>query len=98
MVGNFVFNFGFGMYGAVDNALVNRILPSLEDAGKDIAIMNATTQLASSLVNFVAPMFIALGVRLFGGDGYTFFFLILAGFSVLSALVVIPIPEVGGEK
>lgn len=98
VVGNFVFNFGFGMYGAVDNALVNRILPSVEDAGKDIAIMNATTQLASSLVNFVAPMFIALGVKLFGGDGYTFFFLLLAGFSLLSALVVIPIPEVGGEK
>lgn len=98
VVGSFAFNFGFGMYGAVDNALVNRILPSVEDAGKDIAIMNATTQLASSLVNFAAPMFIALGVRLFGGDGYTFFFLILAGFSVLSALVVIPIPEVGAEK
>lgn len=95
VVGNFAFNFGFGMYGAVDNALVNRILPSKETAGKDIAIMNTTTQLASSLVNFVAPFFVALGIKLFGGDGYTFFFLILAGFSILSALVVIPIPEVG---
>ena len=95
IVGNFAFNFGFGMYGAVDNALVNRILPSIDDAGKDIAIMNATTQLASSLVNFAAPVCLAWGVSLFGGDGYTFFFLILAGFSILSALVVIPIPEVG---
>jgi len=98
IIGNFAFNFGFGMYGAVDNALVNRILPSVDDAGKDIAIMNATTQLASSLVNFAAPMCIALGVRLFGGDGYTFFFLILAGFSVLSALVVIPIPEISKKE
>ncbi|MBU3099490.1 MULTISPECIES: MFS transporter [Clostridium] len=95
VIGNFAFNFGFGMYGAVDNALVNRILPSKEDIGKDIAIMNATVQLASALVNFVAPMCIALGIILLGGDGYTFFFLILAGFSVLSALAVIPIPEVG---
>jgi len=95
IVGNFAFNFGFGMYGAVDNALVNRILPSKEDAGKDIAIMNTTTGLASSLVNFVAPFFVAMGAKLMGDDGYTFFFLILAGFSILSALVVIPIPEVG---
>lgn len=95
IIGNFAFNFGYGMYGAVDNALVNRILPSKEDAGKDIAIMNTTTQLATALVNFAAPLCIALGVKLMGDDGYTFFFLILAGFSILSALVVIPIPEVG---
>ena len=98
IIGNFVFNFGFGMYGAVDNALVNRILPSKENAGKDIAIMNTTTNLSTAIVNFVAPFFIALGAKLLGDDGYTFFFLILAGFSMLSALVVIPIPEVGQEK
>ncbi|MBU3099494.1 MULTISPECIES: MFS transporter [Clostridium] len=98
IVANFIFNFGFGMYGAVDNAIVNRILPSKENAGKDISIMNVTTQLASSLVNFVAPMTIALGTKLLGGDGYTFFFLVLAAFSILSALMVIPIPEISKEK
>lgn len=98
IVGNFVFNLGFGMYTAVDSALVNRILPSKENAGKDIAIMNTTTNLSSAIVNFVAPFFIALGARLFGNDGYTFYFLILGVFSILSALVVIPIPEVGQEK
>ncbi|WP_186446359.1 hypothetical protein [Neobacillus bataviensis] len=36
---------------------------------------------------------IALGVSLFGGDGYTFFFLVLAAFSILSAVFVLPIPE-----
>lgn len=95
--GNFIFNFGFGLYGAVDNALVNRILPSKEDAGKDISIMNVTTNLSSSLVNFVAPSLIALGTSLFGGDGYTFFFLVLTIFSIISALVVIPIPEMGSD-
>ena len=92
---NFVFNFGFGMYNAVDNALVNRILPSKENYAKDISIMNVTTQLASSLVNFIAPMLIAFGASMMGDDGYTFFFLVLAGFSVLSAVVVFPIPEIG---
>jgi len=55
--------------------------------------MNTTTNLASTLVNFAAPALIALGVSLFGGDGYTFFFLVLAAFSTLSAVFVLPIPE-----
>lgn len=98
IVGNFIFNFGFGMYNAVDNALVNRILPSKENAAKDISIMNTTTNLASTLVNFAAPALITLGVSLFGGDGYSLFFLVLAAFSVLSAVFVLPIPEMGSEK
>lgn len=95
IVANFIFNFGFGMYNAVDTALVNRILPSAENYAKDISIMNVTTQLSSSLVTFAAPVIIAFGASLLGDDGYTFFFLLLAAFSILSALVVIPIPEIG---
>lgn len=95
IIANFIFNFGFGMYNAVDTALVNRILPSAENYAKDISIMNVTTQLSSSLVTFVAPAVIAFGASLFGDDGYTFFFLLLAMFSVVSAVVVFPIPEVG---
>jgi MFS family permease len=98
IVGNFFFNFGFGMYTAVDNALVNRILPSKEDAGKDIAIMNTTTQLSSAVVQFLAPMLIALGSKLLGDDGYTFFFIVLSVFSILSALAVLPIPELEQSK
>ncbi|OOM74073.1 enterobactin exporter EntS [Clostridium puniceum] len=98
IIGNFFFNFGFGMYTAVDNALVNRILPSKENTGKDIAIMNVTVQLSSAVVQFLAPILIALGTKLLGDDGYTFFFIVLAGFSILSALAVIPIPEVRQSK
>jgi len=98
IAGNFIFNFGFGLYGAVDTALVNRILPSKENITKDISIMNITTNISSSLTNFIAPMMIAFGVKLMGDDGYTFFFLCLAGFSILSALAVIPIPEMSVEK
>ncbi|PJC87207.1 hypothetical protein CSW98_04710 [Vibrio sp. HA2012] len=95
IIANFIFNFGFGMYNAVDNALVNRILPSKKNYAKDISIMNVTTNLTSSLVNFMAPAIISLGVFLLNDDGYTFFFLVLACFAILSALVVFPIPEIG---
>ena len=60
--------------------------------------MNTTTSLSSTLVNFAAPALIALGVKLFGGDGYTLFFLVLAVFSILSAVVVLPIPEMRSAK
>jgi len=96
--GNFIFNFGFGLYGAVDNALVNRILPSKETISKDLSIMNVTTNISSSLTNFIAPMIIAFGSKLLKDDGYTFFFLCMASFSILSALAVIPIPEIEEEK
>lgn len=95
IIANFIFNFGFGMYNAVDVALVNRILPSKENYAKDISIMNVTTQVSSSLVNFIAPSIIALGVYLVHDDGYTFFFLVLAAFSIASAICVTPIPELG---
>jgi len=95
VIANFIFNFGYGMYNAVDNALINRILPSKENYAKDISIMNVTTQLSSSLVNFIAPTVIAFGAAFYGDDGYTFFFLVLAAFSIVSALAVFPIPEIG---
>lgn len=95
IVGTFFFNFAYGMFGAVDNALVNRILPSKENAGKDIAIINTTTQLASSIVSFTTPILISLGISLMGGDGYTLYFIVLASTTVLAALTVIPIPEIG---
>ncbi|MEH7097693.1 MFS transporter [Neobacillus vireti] len=98
IIGNFVLNFGFGMFSAVDSALVNRILPSKETAGKDLSIINNSAPLANSLVNFLAPALIGLGVSWFGGDGYIFFFLVLAASAVFSALSVILIPELGTQQ
>lgn len=95
IIGSFLFNFGYGMFTAVDNALINRVLPSKEDAGKDIAIINTTTQLGSSIVSFVTPILISLGISLMGGDGYTLYFIVLAFTTVLAALTVSQIPEMG---
>ncbi|WP_238917185.1 MFS transporter [Clostridium sp. YIM B02555] len=91
----FMFNFVYGIFGAVDNALVNRVLPSKEDAGKDIAIINTTTQLGSAIVSFATPVVLSIGISLMGGDGYAVYFFILAATTVLAALTVLPIPEMG---
>ncbi len=98
IIGNFAFNFGFGMYTAVDNALVNRILPSKEDAGKHLSLMNATTNLSSAVVTGLTPILIGLGAKMMGGDGFTFLFLVLTASAVISAIAVMPIPEVSQDK
>ena len=98
VLSNFIFNLGFGVYNAVDNAIVNRILPSKESYAKDLAIINVSAQLSSSLVTFIAPFIIAFGAMLLGDDGYTLFFIVLALFSLLSALCVIPINDIGQQS
>ena len=69
-----------------------------ESACKEIGFMNVTTNFTQAMVNFATPFFVSLGAPLLGGDGYTFYFLILTDFSVLSALAVLPMPEVGESE
>ncbi len=98
VIATFAFNFSYGLFGAVDNALVNRVLPSKEDTGKDIAIINTTTQLGSAIVSFATPTLLAIGVSTIGGDGYQMYFIAVAITTVLAALTVLPIPELGAKE
>ena len=79
-------SFGYGIFLAVDVALIARILPNKEDAAKDFGIMNIANTVPQSIVPFIAPTLLGIG-------GWPFLFSSLAIFSVLSALAVIPIPE-----
>jgi Na+/melibiose symporter and related transporters len=54
---------GFGAYTAVDYALITRVLPSEQDFGKDIGIINITTSLPQTIAAAVA----GIVVTLFGG-------------------------------
>ncbi|MBP2642828.1 MAG: major facilitator superfamily 1 [Firmicutes bacterium] len=85
-VGNVIFGIGMGTYSAVDMALNSRILPNQKDAAKDFMIMNIVGILPQSLVMAIAPPVLAWG-------GFTVFYGGLAMFGILSALAVIPIPE-----
>jgi len=85
-VGNAILGIGMGTYAAVDMALNSRILPSPKDAAKDFGIMNIVGVLAQPLVMAIASPVLALG-------GFPVFYGGLAMAGILSALVVIPIPE-----
>lgn len=86
IIGYAVSSFGYGIYLAVDMALVARILPNKGDAAKDFGIMNIANTIPQSIVPFIGPILLGIG-------GWTFFFGALAVNGLLSAIAVIPIPE-----
>jgi len=85
-VGCVVINFGYGIYTAVDTALIARILPNQQDAAKDYGLMNVADTLPQSIVPAMAAPLIALG-------SWQLFYGVLAVCGVISAIVVHPIPE-----
>ncbi|WP_306204612.1 MFS transporter [Actinoplanes sp. RD1] len=81
---------GTGAFFAIDLAMCVRVLPSTDDAGKDLAIINIANSLPQSVVPFVAPLLLAIG-------GYTALFGFLALLGVLGAVSVRRVPEIGQE-
>ncbi|MEU6674028.1 MFS transporter [Streptomyces sp. NPDC046925] len=89
-VASAVLGVGTGTFLAVDLALCVRVLPSAEDAGKDLAIINIANSLPQSLVPFAAPALLAIG-------GYPALFLTLAALGLLGAAAILRVPEIGRE-
>lgn len=90
---SFFYQFFWGIFNSVDLALVNQVLPSKDNYAKDIAIMNTTNNIAKSLVSFITPTILYWGTVWMGDDGYTLFFLIMAIFSIISAVLVSKVDE-----
>lgn len=82
---------GIGAFLAIDLALCVRVLPSAENAGRDLAIINIANSLPQSLIPFAAPALLALG-------GYRALFLTLAVLVLLGAVAVLRVPEMGREN
>jgi MFS family permease len=82
---------GIGAFLAIDLALCVRVLPSAENAGRDLAIINIANSLPQSLIPFAAPALLALG-------GYRALFLTLAVIVLLGAVAVLRVPEMGREN
>ncbi len=87
-IASIIGSLGSGCFGAVDTALVSRILPNKEDTAKDFGIMNVANCLPQSIVPAVAPVLLAIG-------GWNFFYLSLALMPILGILTTIPIPDLG---
>ncbi|MFE2326338.1 MFS transporter [Streptomyces sp. NPDC059385] len=78
----------FGCYMAVDTALVTMVLPSAEDAARDMGVLN----IANAGPQIIAPFVASVVVSLSGG--YTALFVVAAVLAVAGALAVKPIRSV----
>jgi MFS family permease len=79
---------GFGMFGAVDTALMSEVLPSAKSFAKDLGVVN----IAATLPQTLAPAVAGAIVLAFGG--YAALFPIAILLSVLGAFAVWPIKAV----
>ncbi len=85
-----VMGFAYGIYAAIDTALVVDVLPDPERPGKDLGVINIANALPQSLAPAVGLFLLGIG----GGQNYT---LMLWGAGVavlLGALVILPIKSV----
>jgi MFS family permease len=66
LVGMAIGGLGFGLYMAVDLALVADVLPDKGSAGKDLGVLNIAGALLSSIAPGLAPVILAVGGGRYG--------------------------------
>ena len=89
LVGMAVGGLGFGMYMAVDLALVVDVLPAGESSAKDLGVLNIAGALPFALAPAVAPAILALS-----GDSYPVLYLVAAGCALGGAFAILPVRRV----
>jgi MFS family permease len=89
MVAALLFGAGFGVYLAVDTAVVTQVLPAAADRAKDIGVIN----IAPSVSQALGPVLAAPVVAYLGG--YPTLFALTAVTSLAGALAVLKIRSVG---
>ena len=87
-----VMGLAFGVYVAVDLALVVDVLPNPDHAGKDLGVFNIANALPQSLAPYLAPVFLGLG----SADKTNYPALCYAAgiCAIIGGLLVIPIRKV----
>lgn len=83
----FIAGFGFGMFQAVDTALISQVLPSAKSFGKDLGVVNIAATLPQTLAPGVAGAIVL-------AFGYAALFPIAIVLGILGALAVWPIRSV----
>lgn len=87
VIGFALIGLGFGCYISVDGALITRVLPRLEDAGRDLGVLN----IANAGPQVVAPV---IAGALVSFAGYPVLFVAVAVVALLGAVAVVFIRSV----
>ncbi|MGN7222443.1 MFS transporter [Curtobacterium flaccumfaciens] len=85
-----IMGIAYGVYVAVDNALVVDVLPDRDKPGKDLGVMNIANSLPQSIAPAMGALLLGVGV----GDNYPVLLWGAGIVALLGALVVLPIRSV----
>jgi MFS family permease len=77
---------GFGVYVAVDLALVVDVLPDKDNAAKDLGVFNIAGALPFTIAPAIAPAVLALG-----GGSYSVLYAVAGFCAVLGAFAILPV-------
>lgn len=86
LVGMAIAGLGFGMYMAVDLALVADVLPDKDRTAHDLGVLNIAGALPSSIAPAIAPVILAMG-----GGSYAVLYGVAGVCALLGAAAILPI-------
>lgn len=89
LVGMAIGGLGFGMYVAVELALVVDVLPDPSNAAKDLGVFNFAGAVPFSLAPAVAPAILAVG-----GGSYSVLYVVAGICALLGAVAIVPVKRV----
>ena len=84
LVGMAISGLGFGMYTAVDLALIADVLPSPDHNGKDLGVFNIAGALPFSIAPACAPAILAIG-----GGSYGVLYAVAGICAIIGAVAVL---------
>lgn len=83
-----IMGMGYGIYVAVDTALVVDVLPNPDDAAKDLGVLNIANALPQSLAGGIGALLLGIGGGL---TNYPALFIGALVFAMLGAATIIPV-------
>ena len=89
LVGMAIGGLGFGVYMAVDLALVADVLPDKANAAKDLGVLNIAGALPYSVAPAIAPVILVLG-----GGSYGMLYAFAGVCAVIGGLAILPVRRV----
>ena len=89
LVGMAISGLGFGVYMAVDLALVADVLPDNENTAKDLGVFNMANALPFSIAPAIAPAILAIG-----SDSYGLLYAVAGVCAITGAFAILPVKRV----
>jgi MFS family permease len=89
LVGMAISGLGFGMYVAVDLALVVDVLPDKDNAAKDLGVFNIAGALPFSVAPAIAPVILAIGA-----GSYGVLYAVAGVCAIVGAVAILPVKGV----